>query len=151
MVGPNKQTSTDTHTSAQCSHASVGLAQARPNKCRLTISLVGLKVRLALPTNFLNTKSPLNHCKSNDQEFQKRTSRYSSFSVIKWWIDSMPLFHCMVAMVAMLSSREAFQWDLYTSTLLPLWWEVGIFHASQLLKVAFLSCTGMALLTSYMI
>ena len=32
MVGPNKQTSIDTHTRVQCSHASVGLVQARPNK-----------------------------------------------------------------------------------------------------------------------
>ena len=34
MVGPNKQTSihVDTHTRVQCSHTSVGLAQARPNK-----------------------------------------------------------------------------------------------------------------------
>ena len=31
MVGPNKRTSIDTHTRAQCSHASVGLAQVRPN------------------------------------------------------------------------------------------------------------------------
>ena len=31
MVGPNKQASIDTHTHAQCSHASVGLAQAHPN------------------------------------------------------------------------------------------------------------------------
>ena len=38
MVGPNKQTnkrtSIDTQTLPQCSHASVGLAQARPNKYR---------------------------------------------------------------------------------------------------------------------
>ena len=32
MVGPNQQTNKHTHTHAQCSHASVGLAQARPNK-----------------------------------------------------------------------------------------------------------------------
>ena len=33
MVGPNtsKQASIDTHTRAQCSNASVGLTQARPN------------------------------------------------------------------------------------------------------------------------
>ena len=32
VSGRSKQTSTDTHTRAQCSHASVGLAQARPNQ-----------------------------------------------------------------------------------------------------------------------
>ena len=32
VSGQSKQTSIDTHTRVQCSHASVGLAQARPNK-----------------------------------------------------------------------------------------------------------------------
>ena len=31
VSGRSKQTSIDTHTLPQCSHASVGLAQARPN------------------------------------------------------------------------------------------------------------------------
>ena len=31
MVVPNKQNKHNTHTHAQCSHASVGLTQARPN------------------------------------------------------------------------------------------------------------------------
>ena len=31
VSGQSKQTSIDTHTLPQCSHASVGLAQARPN------------------------------------------------------------------------------------------------------------------------
>ena len=35
-MAANKQTDRHTHTRAQCSHASVGLAQARPNKHHCT-------------------------------------------------------------------------------------------------------------------
>ena len=46
MVGPNKQTnkqtSIDTHTRAQCSHASVGLAQAHPSQT-IALSLTLIK------------------------------------------------------------------------------------------------------------
>ena len=36
----SKQASKHTHTCAQCSHASVGLAQARPNQVPNTVPLV---------------------------------------------------------------------------------------------------------------
>ena len=35
-MAANRQTDRHTHTRAQCSHASVGLAQARPNKHHCT-------------------------------------------------------------------------------------------------------------------
>ena len=39
-VQTNKRTSIDTHTLPQCSHTSVGLAQARPSKCYIISSLI---------------------------------------------------------------------------------------------------------------
>ena len=40
VSGRSKRTSIDTHTRAQCSHASVGLAQARPNHMTIFLMLI---------------------------------------------------------------------------------------------------------------
>ena len=57
MVGSNKPTNKHTHTRAQCSHASVGLAQARPNnKDQEIFTLKNICTRATNNKNFMHKK-----------------------------------------------------------------------------------------------
>ena len=60
VSGRSKQTNKHTHTRAQCSHASVGLAQARPNHCNSGTLCAGMEREYVVYTQ-PNTKSMVDH------------------------------------------------------------------------------------------